>query len=54
MNACIGDRQLDPDEEHECPHCFLVFGSVAKLMRHVATCPKNDEIDYPEPKEWDL
>lgn len=48
MTPYIGDRQLDPDDEHECPHCFLIFGSYSKLMRHVPKCPKNDDIDYPE------
>jgi hypothetical protein len=38
----IGDRQLDPDDEHECPYCLGSFGSTHKLMRHVAACPKND------------
>lgn len=49
MNSIyIGDRQLDPDEEHECPHCFRVFDSTSKLMRHVSTCSENDDIDYPD------
>lgn len=46
MNSIyLGDRQLDPDAEHECPYCFGVFGSTSKLMRHVAACPKNDDVE---------
>jgi len=41
----IGDRQLEPDAEHECPYCFGIFGSTHKLMRHVAACPKNDDAE---------
>jgi hypothetical protein len=42
MSPYIGDRQLDPDAEHECPYCFGIFGSTHALIRHVPTCPKND------------
>ncbi len=46
MNSVyIGDRQLEPDDEHECPYCFGIFGSTGKLMRHVAACPKNDDAE---------
>ena len=53
MNTCIGDRQLEPDEEHECPHCFGIFGSVSKLKAHASKCAKNDDIDYPEDDYFD-
>lgn len=44
----IGDRQLDPDDEWECPFCGHISATQAGLMLHVSRCPKNDDIDYPD------
>jgi ubiquitin C-terminal hydrolase len=45
----IGDRQLDPDDEWQCPHCGFTVSSQRALQLHVSRCPNNDDIDYPEP-----
>jgi hypothetical protein len=45
IGVYIGDRQLEPDDEHECPYCLVIFGSTHKLMRHVSACPKNDDAE---------
>lgn len=43
MNPYIGDRQLDPDEQDECPRCDG-FKTIAVLCEdidtwHQAPCP---------------
>lgn len=50
MNSIyIGDRQLDPDDEWDCPFCGSVSCSRAVLMRHVSTCPENQNVEAPDP-----
>lgn len=48
MNPYIGDRPLDPPDEHECPDCFSVFNSNAKLLEHTRCCPENIDADVDE------
>lgn len=45
----IGDRQLDPDDDHECPHCGCEFTTDRALMRHMSKCPESPYVD-PEPE----
>ncbi len=42
MNPYIGDRQLEPDDGHECPYCESVFTSKHELGIHMRKCPDND------------
>lgn len=44
----IGDRQLDPDEEWQCPYCGHVSMSKRGHQLHLGRCPNNDDIDYPD------
>lgn len=47
----IGDRQLEPDDEWECPHCGLPFSNAYALKAHAARCAENDDIDYPDDEQ---
>lgn len=49
MNPYAGDRQLDPDEDHECPHCEQEFSTDHALMRHMQRCPESPFVD-PDPE----
>lgn len=45
MNPYIGDRQLDPPEDLDCPYCNTQCQSIPQLMRHVSKCPENPHAD---------
>lgn len=45
MNPYIGDRQLDPDDDWECPYCEQLFVTNPALMRHVSRCAENPNVD---------
>lgn len=50
MNSIyLGDRQLEPDDEFECPYCSAQFKSKHALGTHMHKCAKNDSAD-PEPE----
>lgn len=44
----IGDRQLDPDDDCECPYCGQQYESPHNLRYHIDRCAENDNIDYPD------
>lgn len=48
MNPYIGDQSLNPPDEYECPDCFSVFSSSAKLLTHTRRCPENIDADIDE------
>lgn len=51
MNPYIGDRQLDPDEEYECPHCGCFHTNEFAHAAHIKRCAQNDDIDLPS--DWE-
>ena len=51
MNPYIGDRQLDPDSEFECPYCGALFHGPMMLRQHTERCPHNNDSDPGEPNE---
>lgn len=40
-----GDRQLDPDDDWECPYCEQIFVTNPALMRHVSRCAENPNVE---------
>lgn len=51
MNPCIGDRQLEPDDDsYKCQYCGFLASGQNSLRAHVQRCPHNDDIE-PEDDE---
>ena len=48
MNSIyIGDRQLDPDDEFECPHCGCLACGPNSLAAHIRRCPTKHQNEEP-------
>lgn len=53
MNPCIGDRQLEPDDEPYCCECDTTFHSIDDFESHLEHCDPvlhdpGEPNDYPE------